>query len=968
MGNEEEIIINVRQALRDIAQLKGSLADVRAQMGQTKAAGQNLFGADGAVREAQAIDALKKKYAEIVQAGNTLRTALKNAYDPRAIATYTQELAKLDAAQKKIEVGAKAAGVSLKGIGKEGSLAAGVVSEAFGAISKATIILAVLKGVYDLAKAGLELSNQYDKAKKQFTAFLGTAEKADQVLASLVATANKKFLNTDDVFEAGKSLLAFGIAAGALPQKLSEIADISAATGKNFNELALIYGKARTAGVLYAEDINQLVDAGIPIIEEFAKQMGVSTSEVKKLASEGKISFEELDLALFNLTATGGKFADQAEAQATTLPGLWQITVNRIKPYLAELGNALSSLAKYTLETLNLYLNALGVTGSTTEKQTRATEASVKRLQKARDEALLNKQIDNNTSTRSKFDKANQALIDEQRDLNEQLKDQAEDRLKLEDAAETKRLELAKKNGKAAADERKKRLKEQEDYNKKLAELQLQKLAPDSEAFAVAKENLRFADQLKEFKKFNLSTEEIEAIHQANLLDIRLDFENKRVAAEQESAKKLLDLYNKGVKDNEEAEKARTAAIQKEIENQRSIGNARIDVQEEINKGVIISLEKAGAKEADVKEAQRVFDLEIQRARLENELKFQLALLDATDAGNTAQIDATLAQVDKIKQQLKNVAADLAPDPAAKGKKKSFLELLGLSGDDLERGKKDLENFSNSIVSAFQDITAARLEEAEAAIETAQARVDAAQTAYDKEKELKDQGFANNLETATKNLEAAKAEEEKALKLKQDAQKKQLQLDTAMQLSSLVTAAANTFKGFSTIPLIGQILAVASIAAMFAAFAAARARASAAIKFEKGGEGYVDGNGIIQGNRHSDGGVKFEGQGGEFFGTDGRRFGVVNRAMTAKHFDILSAVNKGDNAAILRAASRLNRDAVNGAIGEGKGSTVAIIAKDDKTAHGLLKQIRDKRGEGSTTIENGYSVTRKGGRTTRKRL
>ena len=90
--------------------------------------------------------------------------------------------------------------------------------------------------------------------------------------------------------------------------------------------------------------------------------------------------------------------------------------------------------------------------------------------------------------------------------------------------------------------------------------------------------------------------------------------------------------------------------------------------------------------------------------------------------------------------------------------------------------------------------------------------------------------------------------------------------------------------------------------------------------------------------------------------------------MTAKHFDILTAVNKGDNAAILRAASRLNRDAVNGAIGEGKGSAVAIIAKDDKTAHGLLKQIRDKRGEGSTTIENGYSVTRVGNRITRKRL
>ena len=85
---------------------------------------------------------------------------------------------------------------------------------------------------------------------------------------------------------------------------------------------------------MYAEDINQLVDAGIPIIREFAKQLGVSESQVKKLASEGKISFEELQLAFFNLSKEGSQFSKLAAEQANTLPNIWNATLNKLKPIL----------------------------------------------------------------------------------------------------------------------------------------------------------------------------------------------------------------------------------------------------------------------------------------------------------------------------------------------------------------------------------------------------------------------------------------------------------------------------------------------------------------------------------------------------------------------------------------------------------------------------------------------------------
>lgn len=956
--SSERIEIDVRGALADIAKLKGGLADLRSEVTKTKTSSQNLFGAEGAVQEAQAIDALKKKYSEITQAGNTLRVALKNAHDPRIITLYTKELAKLDAAQKKIEVGAKAAGVSLKGIGKEGSLAAEVVGQAFGAITKATIILEIINQVYQLAKGGLELASAYEKSKKQFEGFLGSAEKADQVLGVLMDTAARNFLDVADVNEAGKALLAFGEQAGNLSGVLDRVADISAATGKNFNELATIYGKARTQGVLFAEDINQLTDAGIPIIQEFAKQLGVSTEQVKKLASEGKISFEELQLAFFNLTAEGGKFNDQAKAQAETLPGLYKSLVNRVSPYLKQLGDTFSFYVKGFVYDVGRLLDLLGIADKAASQNVRATAKSVAELQKARDLALQAQQIDNSVANRSKFEAANQALVDEQRDLTVQLEDAAEDRLKLEGEAEDKRAELAKKSGKAAAAENAKRLKEQEDYNRRLRELKLQNLDPESEAFAIAKENIRFEDQVAEFKKFKLDTEEIEKQHTKNLLRIQIEFYLERQAKIDKSIQDEKDSIQRGfdelaglAKDDAERKTKNNEAVLRVRSEAEELRAAIFEEQELSNKALFFSKERSDKEieeyDKRVAKAREIFQLEQQAIALQNLIEFDKTL--------------SSAEVATLEERVKNIQTKIGQLVAGTGEKKKdkgFLQSLfpDFSGDELDKLKDSLNDAKDSIFGFLQEVSDARLEAADRRLEAAEKEVEAAQLAYDKEKEIDDQGYANSLETAEKNLATAKANEEKALQLKREAQKKQLNLDAAMQASSLITAAANTFKGFSAIPLVGQILAVVSIAAMFAAFAAAQAKARAAIKFREGGP--------VEGPSHDHGGVPIEAEGGEF---------VTNRKATAQHYSLLEAVNKRDNPALDRWAlgrvAKLDRVAVGQAIGEGKGSaTVIVHAKEDRKAHDLLRAIRDKRQPPVTTTEGKYSVTRMNGKTIRKRI
>ena len=55
---------------------------------------------DGAVKQLNDINKLKSEYQKLRTASDTLKTALKSAYDPRAIATYTKELAKAETGLK----------------------------------------------------------------------------------------------------------------------------------------------------------------------------------------------------------------------------------------------------------------------------------------------------------------------------------------------------------------------------------------------------------------------------------------------------------------------------------------------------------------------------------------------------------------------------------------------------------------------------------------------------------------------------------------------------------------------------------------------------------------------------------------------------------------------------------------------------------------------------------------------------
>lgn len=114
----------------------------------------------------------------------------------------------------------------------------------------------------------------------------------------------------------------------------------------------------------------------------------------------------------------------------------------------------------------------------------------------------------------------------------------------------------------------------------------------------------------------------------------------------------------------------------------------------------------------------------------------------------------------------------------------------------------------------------------------------------DRELELREKGLANNVDSKKSEVDALLAEEARLNaekeKLQKEALRRQLATETAAQAASLITASINIIRGFSYIPVVGQALGVAAVAALFGFFAKTKIDAFNATRLYEGADSIKD--------------------------------------------------------------------------------------------------------------------------------
>lgn len=287
------------------------------------------------------------------------------------------------------------------------------------------------------------------------------------------------------------------------------------------------------------------------------------------------------------------------------------------------------------------------------------------------------------------------------------------------------------------------------------------------------------------------------------------------------------------------------------------------------------------------------FKLEQERDRWEK----QIALVESGGLDwSQAQIDAAKATVVGIERQLTDLD-DIIKNIGKKGTGVTLLEAMGFSDDQIDA----LQDATNIVIENLQSILDAEVELAEQAVEAAEERVEAAQKAYDAEVEARNNGYANNVATAKKELEQEKKNQLAKQKQLEAAQKRQAALQTVMQSVSLTTASANLWSAFSSIPIVGPALALAAIATMWTSFAAAKIKANqvtAGAASEEYGEGGLE---FLEGGSHASGNdidLKTKNKKGKNMRAEGgEALAIINKRNTKRYKkvlpDVIESFNKG---------------------------------------------------------------------------
>lgn len=395
-------------------------------------------------------------------------------------------------------------------------------------------------------------------------------------------------------------------------------------------------------------------------------------------------------------------------------------------------------------------------------------------------------------------------------------------------------------------------------------------------------------------------------------LELWSEYDQKILDARERDIENQLELVKKGSEDelnlllqqNEVRRQlalAQNAAKPAEQQVSASVINAQFDKSAAQTKGSFQMTsfdEQQALDEATFNEIKRS-ETEITRFKLEQEkARWQEQIRLAESGGldwSQAQIDAAKSTVKGIDRELSELDSFIM-NIGKKGLGGTLLEKLGFSDDQIDA----LGDAVDIVIEQLQSIMDAEVQLAEQAVEAAEKRVEAAQSAYDAEVEARNNGYANNVATAKKELEQEKKNQQEKQKMLAAAQKRQENLNTVIQASSLTTASANLWSSFSSIPIVGPALALAAIATMWTSFAVAKVKAKqvTASQSEEYGEGGLE---FLEGGSHASGndidlGVenkkkrRMKAEGGE-------ALAIINKQRTRKYRkilpDVIDSFNKG---------------------------------------------------------------------------
>ncbi|EIA6671964.1 tape measure protein [Listeria monocytogenes] len=233
-------------------------------------------------------------------------------------------------------------------------------------VLKLAAALGLIAATKNVVGSAIGRVDTIDTATKSLTVLTGSAKDAQLVMTDLTAAIDGTPIALDAVALGAKKMVAAGMKAADVKPVFTAIADAAYGVGngsESIDQMTDAISALQASGVAYADDINRLVDAGVPAWQILANSTGKSVGEMKKYVSEGSLESTRaiamltkgIEEGTTGMAGNTAKMAGLAKTAGNTISGSF---ANMKTAAVKSLANIVENLKGPIIQALDVAKNA----------------------------------------------------------------------------------------------------------------------------------------------------------------------------------------------------------------------------------------------------------------------------------------------------------------------------------------------------------------------------------------------------------------------------------------------------------------------------------------------------------------------------------------------------------------------------------------------------------------------------------
>ncbi|HYE20982.1 MAG TPA: tape measure protein [Tepidisphaeraceae bacterium] len=219
------------------------------------------------------------------------------------------------------------AGGLTAGLGMLGPMGAGLAGGIMGGFSITSFLTDSIK-----------IAAEMEDVAASFQTMLGDAATGEALFKEIESASDDMRMNIRATSEAAKDLFSADLEADQIVPALRMLGDLAMGNEEKLKGLASAYGRVIDTGEVGGKTLKAFAAQGVFLTGDLAKQLGVSTTELKFMLEEGRVSVKDFQQALITATSEGGKFFGATERRAQTLAGRFDMLKNAWDDFRWDLG------------------------------------------------------------------------------------------------------------------------------------------------------------------------------------------------------------------------------------------------------------------------------------------------------------------------------------------------------------------------------------------------------------------------------------------------------------------------------------------------------------------------------------------------------------------------------------------------------------------------------------------------------